>query len=196
MTSEHADQSPEAGAELNIGANRKQVKYGRGEMLGRVLWGGAQVVFRLSPRPCFGFRRFLLKLFGAKIGKNVNIYPSARIFLPWNLEIGDWSSIGESAEIYNLGKVTIGSKATISQRAHLCAGTHDYRDPAFPLQRLPITIGDEAWICADAFVGPGVTIGNGAIVGARAVAMRNVGAWKIATGNPAAEVKDRPRPGK
>ena len=104
--------------------------------------------------------------------RSVHVYPSATIYFPWNLEAGDESAIGEQVFIYNLGQVTLGSRVTISHRAHLCAGTHDHTKPDFPLLRSPIVIGSEAWICADAFVGPGVTIGEGAIVGARAVAMR------------------------
>ena len=111
--------------------------------------------------------------------------------MPWNLEIGDWSSIGEHAFIYNLGKVTIGSKTTISHRAHLCAGTHDYTDRSLPLLKLPITIQDSAWVCADAFVGPGVTVGEGAVVGARSVVVKDVEPWMVVAGNPAIAIKKR-----
>ena len=119
------------------------------------------------------------------------MYPSATIYLPWNLESGDESAIGEHVLIYNLGQVTLGARVTISHRAHVCAGTHDYTKPDFPLLRPPIMIGSEAWICADAFVGPGVTIGEGAIVGARAVAVKDVRPWSIVIGNPARETKRR-----
>jgi putative colanic acid biosynthesis acetyltransferase WcaF len=130
-------------------------------------------------------------LFGARVGRDVHIYPSVRILLPWQLKIGDQSAIGDGAIIYNVGTIAIGSRTTVSQYAHLCAGSHDYRDPAFSLLRLPITIGDEAWICADAFVGPGVCIGDRAIVGARAVASKNVPSGMIVVGNPARVVKSR-----
>ena len=136
--------------------------------MGRILWALATPLFRLSPRPLFGWRRALLRLFGARVGRHVHVYPSARIYLPWNLTLGDAASIGEWALIYNLGPITIGDRATISHRAHLCAGTHDYRDPTLPLLRLPIEIGPQAWVCADAFVGPTVRVGEGAIVGAAA----------------------------
>jgi putative colanic acid biosynthesis acetyltransferase WcaF len=116
-----------------------------------------------------------LRCFGATIGAQVNIYPSTWIYFPWKLKVGDWSAIGEEACIYNLGQVTIGDKVTISHRAQLCAGTHDYTEADLPLLRPPIEICDQAWICADAFVGPGVVVGEGAIVGARAVAMMNRG---------------------
>ncbi|EMI21863.1 transferase hexapeptide repeat protein [Rhodopirellula maiorica SM1] len=114
-----------------------------------------------------------------------------KITFPWLLEIGDDTAIGERARIYNLGKITIGARVTVSQGSHLCAGSHDYRSPTMDLQKLPITIADDAWICADAFIGPAVNIGNGAIVGARAVAMKNVPAWTIVVGNPATHIKKR-----
>ena len=125
------------------------------------------------------------------MGKHVHIHPSVRVFIPWNLQIGDWSSIGFDALIYSLGTVKIGCKVTVSQRAHLCAGSHDFRDSAMPLLKLPITIGDEAWICADAFVGPGVEVGHSAVVGARAVVVRNVDAGAIVGGNPAKVIGKR-----
>ena len=133
----------------------------------------------------------LLRLFGARIGRHAHVYPSARIYLPWNLSLGDQASIGEWALIYNLGPITIGDRATVSHRAHLCAGTHDYRDPALPLLRLPIEIGAQAWVCADAFVGPGRSVGEGAIVGAAAVAVSDVAPWQIVAGNPARVIKTR-----
>lgn len=175
---------PSNSTELDIGRNRDNRKWTRGEVAGRVLWAACAPLFRFSPRLLWGWRRFLLRLFGARIGKNVHILPSVRIFIPWNLQIGDWSSVGFDALIYNLGPVEIGSKVTVSQRAHLCAGSHDFRDPAMTLLKLPITIGDEAWICADAFVGPGVVVGEGAVVGARAVVVRDVEAGSIVGGNP------------
>ena len=160
-------------------------------MAARVLWGMVRPFFHFSPRPFFGWRRFLLRLFGARIGSEVHIYNSATIYMPWNLEVGDWSSIGEHAFIYNLGRVTIGSKTTISHRAHLCAGTHDYTDRSLPLLKLPITIQDSAWVCADVFVGPGVTVGEGAVVGARSVVVKDVEPWMVVAGNPAIAIKKR-----
>jgi putative colanic acid biosynthesis acetyltransferase WcaF len=178
----------------DIEANRRASNYTPREQRARLFWSVGQAVFRLTPRPCFGWRRALLRLFGAKVGSHVNIYSSAVIYYPWNLKIAAWSSIGEWALIYNLGTVTIGERSTISQRAHLCAGTHDYRDPTMPLLKPPIQIADDAWICADAFLGPGVSIGEGAIVGARAVVTKSVAAWTVVVGNPARYVKDRMRP--
>jgi len=168
-----------------IAENRQQRKWSRGELLGRLMWALVDPAFRWSPRLMWGWRRWLLRMFGAEVGYQVHIHPSATIFIPWNLKIGDWSSIGFDALIYNLGPVTIGERVTISQRAHLCAGTHDHRDPTMPLLKAPITIANDVWICADAFVGPGVEISESAVVGARAVVVKSIGARSIVAGNPA-----------
>jgi putative colanic acid biosynthesis acetyltransferase WcaF len=176
---------------LDVEQNRTTQNYTRGEIFRRVLWGCVQPLFRFSPRPCFGWRNLLLRLFGAKIGSHVHIYRTVAISIPWNLQVGDYAAIGDHAFIYNLGLITIGARATISHRTHLCAGTHDYKRADFPLLRPPIVIGANAWICADAFVGPGVTIGEGAIVGAAAVALKDVEPWTIVAGNPAKFIKLR-----
>ena len=177
--------------ELNIADNRRAQKYSTSEMLRRVLWGVGSLFFRFSPRPCFGWRRMVLRCFGAKIGKHVNTYPSTRIYFPWNLIVGDWSAIGEDALIYNLGSVSLGEKVTVSHRVHLCAGTHDYTRPDLPLLKPPIEIKNQAWVCADAFIGPGVTVGEGAVVGACAVVIRGVEPWTVVAGNPARYIKRR-----
>ena len=132
-----------------------------------------------------------MRCYGAKVGRHVHIYNSARIYFPWNFVIGDWSAVGEDALIYNLGLVTLGEKVTISHRAHLCAGTHDYTRPDLPLLKPPITVNDQAWICAEAFVGPGVTVGEGAVVGARAVVVEDVESWSVVAGNPARLLRKR-----
>lgn len=176
---------------LDISSNRLAQNYTSSEMWQRVLWGFGQLFCRFSPRPCFGWRRLVLRCFGAKIGAHVNIYPSAKIYFPWNLTAGDWSAIGEDVLIYNLGQITLGEKVTISHRAHLCAGTHDYTRPDLPLLKPPISIGDQAWVCADAFIGPGVTVGEGAVVGARAVVTKNIESWTVVAGNPARFIKKR-----
>jgi putative colanic acid biosynthesis acetyltransferase WcaF len=178
-------------ARLDIPANRRAAKYTKGVLVRRVLWRLATPLFRLSPHPLFGWRRFLLRTFGARVGRNVHVYNSAVVSMPWNLEIGDWSAVGDCALIYNLGRVTIGSRTTISQGAHICAGSHDYTRPDMPLLRPPISIGDQVWVCADAFVGPGLTVGDGAVVAARAVVVKDVEAWDVVAGNPAKIVKKR-----
>jgi putative colanic acid biosynthesis acetyltransferase WcaF len=177
--------------QLKIDQNRRMIKYGTKEQLLRVLWGACKPFFHLSPRPFFVWRCFLLRLFGAKVGRHVHIYNSAVIYMPWNFEIGDWSSIGESVLIYNLGKICIGKRSTISHRAHLCAGTHNYNDLAFPLIKLPITVADQVWICTDSFIGPGISVGEGAVVGACAVVVKDVGPWQVVGGNPAKFLKNR-----
>ena len=171
--------------DMDIEANRSAKKWSRKELIARILWTACLPLFRFSPQPCWGWRRFLLRLFRAKVGREVQIHPSARIFMPWNLEIGDWSAVGFDALLYNLGPLKIGRRVTISQRAHLCGGSHDFRDPAMPLLKLPVTIGDEAWVGADAFVGPEVRVGMRAVVGARAVAVKDVDAGIVVGGNPA-----------
>lgn len=176
---------------LNIEKNRSDTKYTRKELFLRVLWGLGKLAFRLTPRPCFGLRRAILRFFGASVGSNVNIYPSALIYYPWNLEIGADSSIGEWALVYNLGRVTIGERTTISQRVHLCAGTHDYKDSSMPLIKSEISIEDEVWICADAFVGPAVNVAQRAIVAAASVVVRDVEEGLIVGGNPSRVIKSR-----
>ncbi len=176
---------------LDIDANRRSRKYQPAEQVRRVLWMLAQPLLRWSPRPCFSWRRWLLQLFGARLGQAVNVYGSTRIYFPWNLTAGDHTAIGENALIYNLGPVTLGANVTISHGAHLCAGTHDYTEPTMPLLKPPIFVGDNAWICADAFVGPGVRVGAGAVVGARAVVMKDVEALTVVAGNPARFLKKR-----
>lgn len=133
----------------------------------------------------------ILRLFGARIGREVCVFPSVRITVPWNVSIDDFSAVGNGVILYALGPITIGKRVTVSQYAHLCAGTHDYKDPKMPLIKSPIVIEDEAWICADAFVGPGVTIGARAIVAARGVAVKDVADCTIVGGNPARTLKFR-----
>ena len=138
-----------------------------------------------------GARGALLRLFGAQIGRGTALRASTRIEMPWQLSIGDRCLFGDKVTVYNLGNVAVGDDTVISQGAHICGGTHDYTDPSFPLVRQDIRIGSHVWIAADAFVGPGVTIGDGAIVGARAVVTGDVEPWTIVGGNPARPIKRR-----
>jgi putative colanic acid biosynthesis acetyltransferase WcaF len=172
-------------------SNRAARKYSATEQMRRVVWSLGRWLVRLSPRPCFGWRRGVLRLFVARIGAHVNIYPSAHLYMPWNVEIGDWSALGEDVLVYSLGKVRIGSGVTLSYRSHVCAGTHDLNDPALPLLKPPVVLEDSAWVGTEAFIGPGVTIGRGAVVGARAVVVRNVEPLEIVAGNPARPIGRR-----
>jgi putative colanic acid biosynthesis acetyltransferase WcaF len=164
----------------------------RRQQIGRLLWAIAyRAVFRCTFHNWYGLRAGILKFFGAKLGKNVRFRRSARIEIPWHLEIGDDVSIGEDAILYSLGPIKIGARSFLSQYAHLCAGTHDHTSRDYPLVRLPITIGEDCWIAADAFVGPGVTVGDRTVVGARASVFKDLPPDVIAVGNPARPIKPR-----
>lgn len=176
---------------LDITANRAARKWSRREQAGRVLWALAWPLFRLSPRPFWGWRRGMLRLFGARVGREVHVYPTVRIMIPWNLDLGAAGTIGDRVILYALGPITIGERSTVSQGAHLCAGTHELDDPARPLLKLPIRIGADTWVCADAFVGPNVTVGRGAVVGARAVVVKDVADQSVVAGNPARLIRTR-----
>ncbi|TYO61222.1 colanic acid biosynthesis acetyltransferase WcaF [Bradyrhizobium hipponense] len=159
-----------------------------------ILWQTVQLtLFNLSPQPAYAWRRFLLRLFGAEVGEGVLVRPSARITYPWKVKLGHHCWIGDNAELYSLGEITIGDNAVVSQRSYLCAATHDYRDIAFRLVDRPIIIEREAWIAADCFIAPGVTIGMGSIVGARSTVLQSVEAGMIVAGYPA-EFKGYRRP--
>ncbi len=181
----------EGRAFLDVRAHLCNGNYTRSVLFARIAWAVAQPLLRVIPRQLSGLRNAVLRLMGAKIGRRVKIYPSAKIAFPWNLEIGDDSIIGWNCTIYCLGKVRIGDNCIISQGAHLCAGSHDYSHPNLPLLTPPIEIGPQSWICAEAFVGPGVCIGYGCIVGARSVIVKNLPALSIAAGNPARVIKSR-----
>ena len=173
-------------------ADKHRSCYGRAEQIKRIGWGLCRrTLFLWSPRPLWGWRNWLLRRFGARIGRDVHIHNTARIAFPWLLSIGEHSAVGDRAELYNLGTLTIGEHVTVSQEALLCGGTHDYTLRNMPLIRSEIRIENDAWICARAFVGPGVTVETGAIVGAGAVVTSDVAAWNIVAGNPAVLIKLR-----
>jgi putative colanic acid biosynthesis acetyltransferase WcaF len=156
----------------------------------RFLWSiVSSTLFRYSPRPFHKWRSFLLKCFGAKIGNGVHIYPRVIIWAPWNLEIEDQCGIGDGAILYSQDKIKIGYRAVVSQGAYLCTGTHDYKSFGLPLITRPINIGNFAWVAAEAFIHPGVTLGDGCVVGARSVVLKDMPAWSVCTGNPCQFVK-------
>lgn len=150
-------------------------------------------LFAGSPQFAYGWRRFLLRAFGARIGAGVKVRPSARITYPWKVEIGDRAWIGDHAELYSLAPIRIGADAVVSQKSYLCAAGHDYRQPDFPMLEGPIEIGSESWIAADVFIAPGVTIGRGAVVGARSSVFGNIAEGMVAFGSPA-RIKGPRRP--
>jgi putative colanic acid biosynthesis acetyltransferase WcaF len=160
--------------------------------LARVIWGIVYIIFfRFSPRPLHRWRSFILRLFGAKIGKGVHVYPAVRIWAPWNLEIDDFSGVANNVILYSQGKISLGKYVVVSQGAHLCTGTHNYQVKGFPLISKPIFIGDYVWIAAEAFIHPGITIEEGVVVGARSVVTNHLPAWKVCAGNPCLVFKER-----
>ncbi len=160
--------------------------------IGRALWMiASKVLFRTSFHNWYGWRRWLLRRFGATVGSQVRVRPTAHIEIPWNIELRDGAVIGDHAILYSLGKITVGRRAVVSQYAHLCAGTHDYRYRDFPLLRPPVVVGDDAWVAADSFVGPNVIIGDRSVIGARSSVFKDVPPDVVAVGNPAGAVKQR-----
>jgi putative colanic acid biosynthesis acetyltransferase WcaF len=141
--------------------------------------------FACSPQFAYVWRRWLLRLFGAKVGKGVLVRQTARVTYPWNVAFGDYCWVGDHAEIYSVAPISIGANSVVSQRSYICAGTHDHMLLDFPAIGKPVEIGDEVWIAADCFVGPGVRIGRGAIVAARSTVTEDVRAATIVGGNPA-----------
>jgi putative colanic acid biosynthesis acetyltransferase WcaF len=164
--------------------------YSNKEIIGKLLWLFIyNVFFRYSPRLCYSWRNFILRLFGAKIGSGVKIFPSVKISYPWLLYVENNAVISWNVTIYNLGLIKIGGKTIISQNVHLCAGTHNYESEKFELIRSNIEIGKNVWIAADAFVGPNVVIGDYSILASRTVLMKSIECHSMYGGNPAKFIK-------
>jgi putative colanic acid biosynthesis acetyltransferase WcaF len=154
--------------------------------LRRLLWNTVWLLlYRPSPVMLHGWRRMLLRLFGARIGQGAHPYPSARIWAPWNLQMGAHSCLSYAVDCYCVDRVTLGDRATVSQYSFLCTASHDHTRRSMPLVTAPIRIEDDAWVTADVFIGPGVTIGTGAMVSARSCVVADVAPWQIVAGNPA-----------
>jgi putative colanic acid biosynthesis acetyltransferase WcaF len=162
------------------------------DRLRRLVWNVCwATIYRMSPRPFHSWRSFLLRTFGATMGRNCHFYPSSKVWAPWNLICADQVTAGDGAEIYNPAPITLGSHAILSQDAYVCAATHDYDDPAFPLIAYAMSIDAYAWVCARACVAPGVNVGEGAVLGLGSVATRNLEPWTVYAGTPAVKVKER-----
>ncbi|SFQ83618.1 DapH/DapD/GlmU-related protein [Hymenobacter arizonensis] len=160
--------------------------------LARVVWGVFSfLLFRLSPKPLHSWRSFVLRCFGAKVGQGVHVYPGVKIWAPWNLELADECGIASGVTLYCQGKITVGYRTVISQGAHLVTGTHDYSDLGFPLVTKPIQIGEQVWIAAEAFVHPGIIIGDGCVIGARSVVTKNMPEWMVCAGHPCIPIRAR-----
>jgi putative colanic acid biosynthesis acetyltransferase WcaF len=163
-----------------------------GNRIGRVLWGTAQsLLVRPSPRVCHRWRNLVLRCFGADLHPTARVYPRARIWAPWNLTMAEHSTIADDVEVYAVARIQIGPASTISQFCHLCAATHDYTVASFPLRPEPISIGGRCWLAAEVFVGPGVTIGDGVVVGVRSTVLGDLPRWTVCAGTPARPIKPR-----
>lgn len=166
-----------------------------GNRVARFAWGIVWALFFCTtPRFLHGWRNFLLRLFGAKIGCHVHIYPTVKIWAPWNFIVGDFVGIGNQVNVYCMAPIQIGNYAVISQGVHLCAGSHDFNRGNFQLITAPISIGDRSWICADAFVGLGVSVAEGVVLGARSLTSKSiVEGWTVWAGIPAKKIGIRDR---
>lgn len=167
----------------------------RREVLLRWVWTFVQsTLFRWSPRPLHGFRAALLRLFGARIEGPVVIFPTARVTYPWRLSLAPHTMVGPFVHLYNLGPIRLERGANLSQFCHLCAGSHDFNRWSMPLVTAPIVIGPNAWLGADVFVGPGVTVGELAVVGARSVVVKDLPPRTICAGSPCRPFRERTLP--
>ncbi|MBS8228121.1 WcaF family extracellular polysaccharide biosynthesis acetyltransferase [Vannielia litorea] len=164
---------------------------GRSALVVQLWWIVQATLIRLSPQPLYGWRAFWWRAFGARVGKGVKIRPSARVTYPWKVTIGDHCWIGDRAELYSLETIKIGSDVCISQDAYICTGSHDMTRRDFAYDCHPVLFEDQCWIAAGAFVGPGVTVGEGAVLAARSVAMRSLDAHQVHVGQPARAIGAR-----
>lgn len=164
---------------------------GRSGIAVQLWWLVQAIFFSTSPQFMYGWRNFLLRAFGAKIGKGVIIRPSVRVTYPWKLTIGDYAWIGDNVELYTLGEIVIGNNAVVSQRSYICTASHDHTKATFDIYALKTIIEDEAWVATDVYVAPGVTIGRGAVIGARSSVFSDMPAGMICVGSPAKPIKPR-----
>lgn len=160
-------------------------------MVVQLWWVVQATLFAMSPQFMFGWRRRLLRLFGAKVGEGVLLRPSVRVTYPWKVSIGDHAWIGDDVVLYSLGEIEIGDNAVVSQRSYLCAAAHDYTKPSFDIFDKKVTIEDQAWLATDVFVAPGVTIGRGAVIGARSGVFQDMPAGMVCYGSPAKPIRVR-----
>ena len=149
-----------------------------------IWWLVQAIAFPLSLHNFNFFRCWLLRLFGANIGKKVVIRPTARFTYPWKVAIGDYSWIGDNVVFYSIDRIQIGSHCVISQKSYLCTASHDFQDEAFSLITAPVRIGNGAWVATDCFIAPGITIGDNTVIGARSNVFRDIPSQQVAWGSP------------
>lgn len=180
--------------EVDLSKNRQQ--WPLDIKLRRALWTyGLEPLVRWLPKGCSSVRVAALRLMGARIGPHCNIGPRVRVLMPWNLELGEYVAIGEAANLYNFAPIRIGRMTIVSQFCYLCTGSHDYDRADMPLTYAPILIGEQVWVAADVFVGPGTSIADGVVVGARSVVTRSLAErWTVCAGHPCRKIKARSRP--
>ena len=159
----------------------------------RTLWGVVWCLITIPFPKSSGrlFKIHVLRLFGAQIHTTANIYSSARIYAPWNLEMKEFACLAPEVDCYNVDKVIIGAKSTISQKTYLCTASHDISDPKHTLITSPIVIENNVWVGAAAYIGMGVKIGEGAVVGATSVLYHTVALSAAVGGNPSKLLKKR-----
>lgn len=176
--------------DLNLYKTPKDFR-GKSAIIVQLWWIVQGTLFAMSPQFLYGWRRFLLRCFGAEIGKHVIIRPSAKMTYPWKVKIGDYSWIGDDVVLYSLGNIIIGKNTVISQKSYICTGTHDYTKNNFPILEKKTVIGNACWLATDVFVSPGVTINNGVVVGARSTVINDLDSNSVYVGSPVRFIKKR-----
>jgi putative colanic acid biosynthesis acetyltransferase WcaF len=179
--------------QIKVDLSQYQNALSRKNQIARLVW---TIVWTLFARPVprsllSGWKRFLLRCFGAKIHKTAVVYSSVKIFMPWNLEMDEYACLASEVDCYNVAKIKIGAHTTVSQKSYLCTASHDITNRLNPLATTPVMIEDQAWIGTAAYIGPGVIIGQGAVVGATASVYKDVEPWTVVGGNPAKFIKKR-----
>ncbi len=165
---------------------------GRSKVTVQLWWIVQATLFSWSPQFLYGWRAFLLRLFGAQIGKHVKVRSTVKVTYPWKVTIGDYTWVGDDCMLYSLGEIRIGSHVAIAHKVYFNTGGHEYDKKTFDIFFKPLVIEDECWITTDVYVAPGVTIGKGTIVGARSSVLKDLPGGKICVGTPAKPIADRP----